>query len=329
MPLGRFLGMAASGAERLELVGEGGGAVVIELAPDDEAPAATATATATATALVASLPLVVIGVGPPDAPGADLVDLVVADPAAAAELLDAVERHPIAATALALLLRAVERRTVPAGLVAESSTYSLLQAGPEHRAWLAGRPPPPGPPEGPRPDPVLVDRRGDHLRITLNRPEVHNALDAAMREALLDALAVASADPSVPVVIDGAGPSFCSGGDLAEFGSLRDPASAHLLRLGRSLGYAVHALADRVTVEVHGYGVGSGLELAAFAGCVTATPDATLALPELGMGLVPGAGGTVSVTRRIGRHRAAWLVLTGAELDAQQALDWGLVDAIR
>jgi enoyl-CoA hydratase/carnithine racemase len=80
---------------------------------------------------------------------------------------------------------------------------------------------------------------------------------------------------------------------------------------------------------VHGHGVGSGLELAAFAGCVTATPDATLALPELGMGLVPGAGGTVSVTRRIGRHRAAWLVLTGAELDARQAIDWGLVDAIR
>lgn len=71
------------------------------------------------------------------------------------------------------------------------------------------------------------------------------------------------------------------------------------------------------------------MELAAFAGRVTAAPDARFCLPEVSMGLVPGAGGTVSVPRRIGRRRAALLALTGQTLDAPTALDWGLIDEIR
>ena len=66
----------------------------------------------------------------------------------------------------------------------------------------------------------------------------------------------------------------------------------------------------------------------AFAAHVTAAPETTLRLPELSMGLVPGAGGTVSVTRRIGRWRTSWLVLSGADLTARVALDWGLIDDI-
>jgi enoyl-CoA hydratase/carnithine racemase len=178
---------------------------------------------------------------------------------------------------------------------------------------------------------LRVRREGDGgavLHITLDRPAVRNAYDAAMRDALLDALAIAQADPAVRVVLDGAGPSFCSGGDLDEFGTRRDPASAHLVRLGRSAGHALHLLADRVTARVHGASVGSGVELAAFAGRVVAAPDATFALPEVAMGLVPGAGGTVSIPARIGRHRTAWLALTGERIEAPTARVWGLVDEI-
>ena len=74
--------------------------------------------------------------------------------------------------------------------------------------------------------------------------------------------------------------------------------------------------------------MGAGCELAAFAGNVVAAADATFSLPELGMGLVPGAGGTVSVTRRIGRHRAARFAITGDRIDAPTAQRWGLVDEL-
>ena len=79
---------------------------------------------------------------------------------------------------------------------------------------------------------------------------------------------------------------------------------------------------------MHGACIGAGVELPAFAARVVAAPDAFFALPEVAMGLVPGAGGTVSLPRRIGRRRTAYLALTGARLDSRRALDWGLVDAI-
>lgn len=237
----------------------------------------------------------------------------------------AVRTNPLAAAALAVLLRATATIDVGAALVAESATYSLLQAGPEHQAWLAThrRKERVGEPE-----PVRMSRHGDVVRLTLDRPHVHNAFGAATRDALLDGLAVAEADPGVTVVVDGAGPSFCSGGDLNEFGTLPDPATAHLVRVARSVGRGVHALRDRVTFVVHGTCVGAGVELPAFAGRVVARPDATFRLPEVAMGLVPGAGGTVSLPRRIGTERTAWLALTGRAIDATTALDWGLVDAV-
>ncbi len=265
--------------------------------------------------------------GGADVPGADLVDVVVGDAVAATRVVDAVDERPLAATALALLLRGADRRSVPDGLVAESATYSLLQFAPEHVGWLDRRGPPRrrGDDDGPR---VRLRRDGDILHVTLDRPAVRNAYDAAMRDELLDALAVVQADPVLHAVLDGAGPAFCSGGDLDEFGTRPDPATAHLVRLGRSAGRALHLVADRVTARVHGPSVGSGVELAAFAGRVEARADATFALPEVAMGLVPGAGGTVSIAARIGRHRTAWLALTGERIDVATALAWGLVDEI-
>ena len=175
---------------------------------------------------------------------------------------------------------------------------------------------------------MAVARSGDRLEITLVRPHARNALDARMRDELWDAFQIALADPSLQVRWRGDGPAFSSGGDLDEFGSRPDPATAHLVRLARSLGSVVHELADRITVELHGACFGSGIELPAFAGRVVAAPDTAIALPELALGLIPGAGGTVSLPRRIGRHRTLLLALTGRTLDARTALEWGLVDEV-
>jgi enoyl-CoA hydratase/carnithine racemase len=272
-------------------------------------------------------PCVLIGVG--DAP-AELVDVYVTDRAAAEELAATVAEHPIAAVSLVLLLRGGERRTIEDGLIAESSTYSLLQAGPEFARWReewARRPRRDrGTPTSPA---VLVERDGDVLQLVLDRPERHNAFSREMSEDLVAALSLATADPTIRrVELRGAGPSFCSGGDLAEFGTFPDPASAHVVRLTRSAGRLLAQLADRVEVHLHGACMGAGIELPAFTSRVVADPGAVIALPEITLGLVPGAGGTVSLPRRIGRHRTAWLGLTGGRIDAATALDWGLVDEV-
>jgi len=167
------------------------------------------------------------------------------------------------------------------------------------------------------------------IPITLDDAERRNAFSAQMRESLLDALAVAEADDAVELVeLRGSGPAFCAGGDLDEFGSAEDLTAAYLVRLARAPWRAIDRIAPKVTVYAHGACVGAGTEITAYAGQVVAAPDAYFTLPEVRMGLVPGAGGSVSVPRRIGRWRAAWLMLTGARLSAPAALRWGLADEI-
>jgi hypothetical protein len=279
---------------------------------------------------LATLPAVVVGTSASAHPaGADLVDVVV--PPGGAELdgtINAVATNPQASMALALVLRGGEDRPVGEGLQLESAVYGTLQAGPEFAAWRATHPArPPRPEIGPA---VVVRRDGDRLELVLNRPSVRNALDARMRDELVAGLAVAAGDPTVSEVhLRGEGPAFCAGGDLDEFGSRPDVATAHLVRMMRSPARAMADVADRVVVELHGACFGSGIELPAFAGRVVARPDTEIGLPEVAMGLIPGAGGTVSLPRRIGRHRTAWLALTGRTIDAPTAREWGLVDEIR
>ncbi len=237
-----------------------------------------------------------------------------------------VERNPVASLALVTLLRRSAGLTVAQGLLAESAVYGVLQAGAEFRAWRRTTPPEPVPSES---QPVIAVREDTVVRLTLNRPARRNAFDAAMRDALAEQLVVAILDPSIErVAIDGAGAAFCSGGDLDEFGTAPEPSIAHLVRLDRSVGSMIDAIRDRVTVHLHGACVGSGIELAAFARTVTADASTSIALPEVAMGLIPGAGGTVSLVRRIGRHRTAELALSGRTIDAVTALEWGLVDRV-
>jgi enoyl-CoA hydratase/carnithine racemase len=248
---------------------------------------------------------------------------------AIAELAARVGRWPQAAAVCDDVLRSVDPAgPALAGVLIESLAYSTLQSGPEFARWLAER----GPARMPDiTEPVQTRRDGNMLRIAFNRPQRHNAFSTDARAALLEALAVAQADSSIDeVVLSGNGRSFCSGGDLAEFGTFADPASAHLARTRHCPALALDALTARLgqacRAEVRGQVLGSGLEMAAFCGRVEAAPDSVFGLPELSLGLVPGAGGTVSIARRIGRWRTAYLVLSGVRLEVDTALTWGLVD---
>jgi enoyl-CoA hydratase/carnithine racemase len=258
----------------------------------------------------------------------DRFDVTVEDPARLATLVRATRQSPLAAGCLAQLLRHGDERTIEAGLAAESAAYSTLQGGPELARWLATHPRRPHvAEEGPA---VRVWREIDRLHLRLDRSHKHNAFSAAMRDALCEGLALAVADASIrEVVLSGEGPSFSSGGDLDEFGSLPDPATAHAIRTTRSAARLLARCADRVRCELHGACVGAGIELPAFAARIAATEDATFQLPEVALGLVPGAGGTVSLPRRIGRQRTAWLALSGERIDAATARSWGLIDEIR
>jgi hypothetical protein len=251
------------------------------------------------------------------------------DPAGQAGLLQATAAaSPQAALVLTQVLRASERLGVPPALDIESFAYSTLLGGAEFRRWLDGRDRRPLPPPDPQP-PVLLERTAGSLRITLNRPARRNAYSRELRDALAGALLVAALDATIRrVTITGAGPSFCAGGDLDEFGTTPDPATAHFVRTRGGAGTLLHRIADRAEALVHGACVGAGIELAAFAGRVIARPGTTFRLPEVGMGLIPGAGGTVSIPRRIGRHRTLYLALSGSPLDTATAAGWGLVDEV-
>lgn len=251
---------------------------------------------------------------------------------AVARVRAAVEQSPRAAVACGQLVRQTDSTgTVlagtTAGLAAEAAAYSMLLSGPEFGRWRAEL----GTPRAvPAPDqPVLVSRDGNSLEITLNVPSRRNAFSTAVREGLLAALQAAEADPSVrAVALRGAGPAFCGGGDLDEFGAARDLVAAYFVRLARAPWRVIDRISSRVTVYAQGACVGAGCELLAYAGRVVADAEAFFQLPEVRMGLVPGAGGSVSVPRRIGRHRAAWLMLAGERLPAPTALAWGLVDEV-
>ncbi|WP_245720935.1 enoyl-CoA hydratase/isomerase family protein [Nocardia pseudovaccinii] len=177
---------------------------------------------------------------------------------------------------------------------------------------------------------VRLERTDDALAIVLDNPRRRNALSTRMRESLLEAFQVAEFDPSIArVELRGSGPAFCSGGDLDEFGIANDLVAAYLVRLERAPWRIIHRLRSKVTAYLHGACIGAGVEMAAFAGQVIADSDTFFRLPEIGMGLVPGAGGTVSVPQRIGRWRAAWMMLTGEPIDVETAARWGLVDRVR
>jgi enoyl-CoA hydratase len=275
--------------------------------------------------------LVAAGSVAPGAVGMDplraAVDVVVEGEEELSEVVAAIVAAPFAAATLAQVLRATATLDVAAGLAVESMAYATLQAGPEHARWLRERGAPRSAIDS-HASAVRVARGGKDLVVTLARPDRHNAFSARMRDDLAAALGLAIAEPDCAVVLRGEGPSFCSGGDLDEFGTRSDPATAHLIRATRSPARLLAEIGRRTRAELHGACIGAGIELAAWAATVVARPDTFVRLPEVAMGLVPGAGGTVSLPRRIGRQRTALLALTGRRIDATTAREWGLVDRV-
>jgi enoyl-CoA hydratase/carnithine racemase len=241
-----------------------------------------------------------------------------------ARLRDAVTENPLAATTFAHLLRHSSGIGFDAALNMESLAYSTLLASKEFVRWRAATPR--------RERQVSLKPRvkleiEGILHIVLSRPEAHNAFDSRMRDELVEAFEFALAESNDrQIAIRGEGASFCAGGDLDEFGTAEDVAMAHCIRMQQSPVSLLHRLSTRATAFVHGACIGAGIELPAAASKIVATRDSWFKLPEISMGLIPGAGGTVTITRRIGRHRTCFFALSGEKVDAKTALDWGLID---
>lgn len=272
-------------------------------------------------------PFPLIGLGDAGHPLARALDAVVESPITLDSLVRQIRRAPRAAAVTVQLLRGLEGLAPERALQLESLCYGLLQGSEEHGRWLASRAGstrPPAPPGR-----LRVDRCAAELHLVLDRPLSNNAIDRSLRDQLVEAFSVAASDPEVrSIKLRALGAAFSVGGDLAEFGTTRDPATAHLIRSRSSPALAIGARAGILDVRVHGACIGAGLEIAAFAARLTASSDAWFQLPELSLGLIPGAGGCVSVPRRIGRQRAILMILSGRRISAQTALHWGLIDAI-
>ena len=241
-----------------------------------------------------------------------------------------INNHPIASAVLVQVLRYNEQADVASGLLMESLAYSSLQHSHSFMQWQRAHT---RKVTAEQSSPLDIQRINDTLTLSFTRPQQHNAYSQALHRTLWEALATAQADVTIRnITLRGTGPSFCAGGDLNEFGLATDAGLAHLSRMTHSVATLIHQLSQRpgtaVTCELHGACIGAGIELPAFASFVTAHPDSFFQLPELSMGLIPGAGGTVSITKRIGRQKAAYLSFTQQRLDASTALAWGLVDEV-
>lgn len=254
-------------------------------------------------------------------------DLVLTSEDTLESIAAAISNQPAASYTLTQVLRHNETASYTDGLLTESLAYSALQHSSGFKNWLAARAPAETKDE---PDePLLVDRQGDTLTLTLNRPAAHNAYSAALKDALCAGLQVAVSDTSIKTVaLRGNGPSFSAGGDLTEFGAAEDAGVAHVSRTTRSAAQLLCSLTCETRAHLHGACIGAGIELPAFTGHISAHPDTFFQLPEVAMGLIPGAGGTVSVLRRIGRQRTALMAISNQRIDAATALSWGLIDAI-
>lgn len=242
-----------------------------------------------------------------------------------------VVHFPQASSVLLQLLQHQEKNQDGHALLAESLAYGILQQSSEFRRWLQEQHQKPAEQFSEvKENLLLLSREGNLLKIRLNRPLLRNAYSAAMRDALFEALCLLDLDHSIERCIwEGAGDCFCVGGDLSEFGTAIDAALAHQIRMERNVAALLLKNATRIECRVHRACIGSGIELPACVGRVVATPDTFFQLPELSMGLIPGAGGTVSILRRIGRHRLAWWVLSGKRINAETALAWNLIDEIQ
>lgn len=174
-------------------------------------------------------------------------------------------------------------------------------------------------------DEVLSSRDGAVLTITLNRPEVYNAINRALHEALAAALREAG-DPEVrAVVLTGAGRGFCAGQDLREFQELPGGVGQALEETYHPNIRAIRSLEKPVIAAVNGACAGAGLSLACACDVRVASSNASFVPGFIGIGLVPDAGGTWFIHRLLGFSRAFEWMVSNRRLSSSEALEWGLV----
>ena len=167
-----------------------------------------------------------------------------------------------------------------------------------------------------------LSRAGEIAVVTIDSPPV-NALSADVRNGLRDGVAKAAADPEVSaIVVICAGRTFIAGADIAEFG--KPPKGATLPELQGVL----EGGPKPIIAAIHGTALGGGFEMALMCHYRVAVPSAKFGLPEIKLGLIPGAGGTQRLPRLTGVEKALNIILSGAPLSAQEALQWGVVDAL-
>jgi 2-(1,2-epoxy-1,2-dihydrophenyl)acetyl-CoA isomerase len=175
---------------------------------------------------------------------------------------------------------------------------------------------------------VETSRDGAVLTITLNRPDVLNAFNAALHRALAGALKEARADDVRAVVITGAGRGFCVGQDLSEFREAPGDIGERLRSNYHPNILALRALEKPVLASVNGPAAGAGLSLACACDLRLAGQGATFVPAFINIGLVPDSGGTYFVRRLLGTARAFEWMTSGRRLTAAEALEWGLVSEV-
>ena len=179
-------------------------------------------------------------------------------------------------------------------------------------------------------NPVVVDRRGAIGILTIDRPKRVNSLSRATLYALGKHGAELVADPAIrAIIVTGAGEkAFCAGADLKERKGMTLEDTRVQVGLYRSELGVLDQSPKPVVAAINGVALGGGLELAMVCDLRVAAAHAKLGLPETGLGIIPGAGGTQRLPRLVGEGRALEMICLNRRLTAQEALDWGLVNAV-
>lgn len=177
---------------------------------------------------------------------------------------------------------------------------------------------------------LMYEKKGGIASVTLNRPEALNAFNVQMRDDLYEVLGAIIDDPDVRVVIfKGAGEkAFCAGADLKEFLGAPPPVAARQVRFRRDPWGLFQKVPQPIIAALHGYVLGSGIEIALCCDIRIASEDVRIGLPEVGLGIIPAAGGTQTLPRIVGRARAFEMLLANRWLDGEEAFRFGLVNRV-
>ena len=177
---------------------------------------------------------------------------------------------------------------------------------------------------------ILYEAADGIVTITLNRPEVHNAMNERMRQELTRCFGdLATSDAARVVVVTGAGErAFSAGADIREFVEPQVPVRFRESRKRVDFRQAMDRCPQPIIAAIRGYALGGGLELALACDIRIAGEDAQLGLTEVNLAIIPGGGGTQRLTRLVGRGRALEMILTGARIDAREAWRIGLVERV-